>query len=280
MKIFEYIRKLFRKILLKLIKEKKKESANKIVVLDKSIEEKFNNEQKKVIAECIRLGLDVNKIAKKKYSAEQMQIIMFGMALKLNTSSFESYSMTPTEMETNLFIEAMNKFLGRSYLLQLINSTGGSLEDDYIRKKINSDLVKKLSEVFAVAPTLLEAAVTEERTEEDDMLDTLITMCKDRGLDYSRLQKDTIPIMTYEYDKLEKELIDKITNECVPLTKIENYTLEPTAYKLMTNEDISFRVNPVTLRINNRLVTNAYRILRDGKHVYLYNHELKPIKIR
>lgn len=278
MKLFEYIKNLFKRLLSRIIKKRKEEASE--IVLSKDIEDKFDGKQKKVIAECLQLGLDISKVAKKKYSAQQMLIIMYGMLMGLDTSPYESFVMTPLEMEYHLYQEAIDKYLGKNYLLRLLNQTNGTMLDDFIKRKIDKDLQESLSAAFEMAPTLLEEHKEfEERTEEDDFYDVLVQMCKDRGLDYNRINKGTIPMMTYDYERLEKELAKVLDGRSAPLKKMNDYKLEPSLLSVLKNKEIEDRVEPVSFYLKGKHITDYYRVY-DGIHVYLYRKSFITIKIR
>lgn len=278
MKLFEYIRNLFKRLILKIIKKKKAETSS--VILSKDIEDKFNSKQKKVLAEGIQLGLDISRIAKKKYTAEQMVLLLYGLLMGLDISSFESYSMPVLEMELHLYQEAMKKFLGKNYLLRLLQETGGTMEDGYIRKRINKDLEDTMSVVFELAPTLLTAPdEVEDRTEEDDFYDILLQMCEDRDLDSSKLTKSTIPVMIYNYEKLEKEFTNQLDKKSVSLKRLKDFTLQPSLQTLLTKLDVQDRVEPVKLWVKGKFVTDYYRV-NNGIHIYLYRKGFLTIKIR
>lgn len=272
MKLFEYIKNLFKKFVLRIIKRKQMSVVN--VILSKDIEDKFNSKQKKVLAECLQLGLDITRIAKKRYSAEQMLVLMYGLLLKLDITPFESFVLTPCEMELQMWQEAIKKYLGNNYLITLLNKTNGTMLDDYVKTKINHDLKESLEVAFEMAPTLLE-----ERTEEDDFYDILVQMCKDRDMDYTRITRASVPMMIYDYEKLEKDLAKVLDRRCIMLKKLSNYKLEPTLLSIIKNKDIEDRVAPVSFYMRNKHVADYYRVY-DGIHVFLCRKGFATIKIR
>lgn len=315
MSIFEYVKGLFKRLIKKLMKRRQ---VIKDVVLSEEQKLKLNPKQQKVIVEGMRIGLDMRRIAKPKYSPEQMAVLSYGLMLGLDIGAFDSYTMSPSEMEYHLFLEAIDKYLGRNYLKNILATGDYSIADNYVQNKIKAELMQSLTLAFGeVASTVLleedleseeviqkesevetvvadviepEVEILQEiipekeividvNSEEDDFYDMLINMCEDRSIDSSSLKKTTITQMIYDYEQLEKDYAQILDKRCVALKKIQDYSMEPSLLTILKGRSIEDKVLPIKLYSQGKLLNEFFQV-NDGNHIYLCRKKYITIKIR
>lgn len=279
MSIFNFIKKVFNKILIKMVKQKKKELG--LVKVDKGQLTEFNRKQQKVLVQGMEAGIDIERIAKKKYSAEQMLILTYGLTMGLDVSKYDSYAMTPTEMEYHMYMDAVEKFLGADYLKRLLMNGTNSIADKFIQKQLKADLMKGMEAYNEIASAVVTEEIEEKIATDEEVIyySKLMKMCNNRGMDTSELHLDTITEMEKTYVRLEEEYAQKLDKRCIGLLKIKDYSLEPTLLSIFRGRSIEQRMSPIKLYSEGKLLNEFYQI-NNGVHIYLYRHKYIAIKIR
>ena len=194
MKIFEIIKQVITMIIRKVLKKKiNKNNSMEPAKMNTGKRYLFNEKQLIVLDRGAELGFDIEDIAKTKYKAEQMLILLYAKMLGINSSSFNSFSMSAIEMEYNLYLATIDKYLGNKYLKRLLNEGKFSIQDAKIKSIIDEELLKHLDSYQEIAASSLTVNEhTEKQQYNIEYYNMLVKMCKDRDIPFNNLRLGTV----------------------------------------------------------------------------------------
>lgn len=206
--LLRFLRKLLQKILCKIHGGKKAKGEVHLENKKFSAEKRcmFSSEQLLVIDAAVAKGYDISSFAKAKYSANQMKVLYYAEMLDIDSSDFNSFSMSPMEMEYHLYLATIDKYLGKGYLKHLLNNGKFSICDKKIKEMIDKALEQELGAYDEIAVTETKEIAAESAGKTYEILQQL---CVDRGIPVSSLRKTTIEDMLDQYDKLVDLCISK-----------------------------------------------------------------------
>lgn len=229
----------------------------------------FTKEQLQVINNGIALGYNMKDIAKTKYSAQQMQILLYAKILNVSSQTFNSYILSPEEMMYNFYCATVDKYLGKDYFRYILQNGKYSICDPLIKKVIDEQLYQVLGEQ-EVAATVLKRL---EDTPMHNVYDTICQLCKDRGMTYKDIITENVAYMYTLYNKKCGQLISNLQVEPMPYAKLKKTVrLSETVSQIMKRETLMSQLRPVKVysRLTGDLV-DKYYIVRTNRKVYLYN---------
>lgn len=282
--IIACLRKLIQTLIrrhLKRVKGKKsKKNKQEIKVREKFDLTLFDNKQRKIIEQGLIDGVDVSVYAKKKFKAEQMLILYYTLMLNVDTKDICNFSLSAMEMEYQLYIALINRYLGKDYLFRLLRGKY-SLEDTFIQKKIREDMSTALGDAYSLSAVTLLAETSEEEVEllesRKEYLNLLRQLAIDRHINPNIIVLDTIETMDAMYDMEVKKIIDSEVYY-VDIQDIDSLTTEPKREEILNRKDKESQVEPCLLFLENKLKAKAYIMRRDDE-CYLYSDGFIMLKL-
>lgn len=263
------------------IKSEKNEKNTEIKLRERFDLTPFNKKQKKVINQGIEDGVDVSIYAKKKYSAEQMLVLYYASMLKVDTKDISSYTMSPIEMEYQLYIALINRYLGKDYLFKLLRGRY-SLEDTFIQKKIREDMAVAMSDAYELSAVTLLADTYEEEVDilqkRKEHLQLLNKLALDRHINPNLINLDKIENMDKVYQREVSLIIDRESFYCVDIEDIDTLSVKPEREEILKRKDIESHLEPCLLFLENEFHSEAF-ILRREDECYLYGDGFVMLKL-
>ena len=233
----------FKKLLNFIFKRQKKRRVDTIIIkasLDASQRCLFSKEQEEVINQGIAYGYNMKDIAKVKYSAKQMTILLHAKMLDVDYSDFSAYTMSPLEMEYHLYLATIDRYLGNSYLKNLFQGGKYSIGDPKIKRALDKALEQQLEAYSEIA-----SSNTLEITEEScgKIYALLRQLCNQRGIDTRKINLGTVEEMKHTYALLCDECIknapiinkEDLQNCSIYNSDIDNLTLEELQYPVIVS---------------------------------------------
>lgn len=276
------LRELFMRIMKKLFCKETKELVNveqRLVKVDKS---KFSMQQWEVIKKCVIKGLDIDKIAKPKYSEKQMLLLAYGEILGVDTDSYANYCLSPVEMEYNLYLLCIDKYLGKDYLKDLLERTHLTVADTKIRMRLTKELFTKFQEQFEELACSKE--LKESTNEDRDKLayyEYLKSKLVNRGIDFSSLEIDSIKNMQDKYIRICKSTIASLDDVLESNIDAFDITTASIIRQVVTvGEELRLqREEPVIVNKHGETIATFYPIKLSKDCVYLLGEGMYPLKI-
>lgn len=279
MSIFKFIRKIMSKLLKKF--SKKNKAITKMESRALIDYNKFNSNQIKVIEYAIESKVDYKRVAKTKYEAEQMLVLSYGLVLGLDISNYESYAIPALEMEYQMYMQAVDKFLGKNYLKTLLNGGIKSVLDREVKERIEKDLTETVQAYLETAVTmqLENEDMVSQKTEENETYELLLKMCEDRDMDSSSITRGSVHSMIYDYSVLEKQYTQKISTKSVMYKRLKNSHLQPDLYFILNKDSVLDRKEPIKIYSNGKCLGDYYQ-MNGGNHIYLYKRKSLTFQLK
>lgn len=269
--IIKLLKKLINRIFSALRKRRRELTPMKVSEEKRCL---FTKEQLFVIDKAASYGCDVSKIAKPKYTANQMKILTYADMLNIDSSEFNSFSMPAQEMEYHLYLATIDKYLGKNYLKNLLNHGKFSIGDSVIKKVIDEALKSELSAYSEIAASEIVSIGSQSMSKAFAVIQQL---CVDRGIDPNRIQRTTVEDMLDQYDVLVAEnLKKKVIKDIEELNS--NYSINVNDLEGLTYEEL---IPPIRLYDKKKgEPTTNYYICYLGTNIYLCSKNLIAFKIK
>lgn len=285
------LREIIMGIIRQLFKRRMREDSNLSEVV-KYEREKFTNGQRAIIDRTLKIGLTesqvdkLRKIIKPKYSEKQMILLCYGVMLDIDVSKFSSYCLSPTEMEYNLYLSCIDRYLGKNYLSNLLEKTKLTIADRAIRDKLAMELTMKFKEHFEEISATKVNLIEDKQEESDEvrlaMYESLKSKCINRDINPSTLEVASIEDMKSRFLEICKNKIKEIEEDAIPLNlKGTGKEIYPPVNKI---DYVLDNMNGLDTTVNivekGDIVATFYPLrLKGQKYIYLVGEGMYPLKI-
>ena len=273
MNILTYFIQILRRVISRVIRRQQR--AMTTVKFDTGRRCLFNDKQLYVIDYGVRLGLDINRYAKPKYTGEQMRVLMYAQMLNIDDTPFNSYSITAHEMEYQLYLAAIEKYLGKGYLRKVLKSEHGTLTDNRIRLILDKALSESLSALQEVAVTefLIPELRKHDCKDASYVYNTIMHLCKDRCIPTSDVKySDNIDAL---YKAYEQAFTVRLCIESHNIIRIKDLNalgeLQPPLKDCLQRRDLLDTIEPVYIVNGN--TRDKYYLNIIGDILYLSNQD-------
>lgn len=279
--VITLLKNIISKLIRSLIKKKKTNELTRAKVTsgERFI---FNEKQLTVLDRGTELGVNVKDIAKTKYSAEQMLILLYAKILNIDYSGFNNYTMSAIEMEYNLYLATIDKYLGNKYLKNLLQEGKFSIQDEGIRKLIDKELLEQLDTYKEIACSKITVVdFSDKHCNNTEYYNKLKRMCKDRNIDGSNLKLSSEIKMNKVYKSLENKKILSCKHNIADISKNKfMFKYSPSIKDIFSRDKPLDRLNPVKIYTNEQKLIDKYYQINVEDAIYLYSEYSNIFRIR